>query len=1248
MTKYFCILLLFASSFLAAPGQAQEKSSGNYRLIQNRGQWPNEVKFSTDIESGKFYALNDGFVFDFMHDGDLSTIASAHASADTTHVQLPEKIRAHAYKLKFVGTNNVNPLGLGELSGTHNYFLGNDESEWGRACKAFGTISWYNLYEGIDLDLYSNDFFMKYDFIVQANADPGLIKLNYEGIESIKLKNDRIIITTSVNEVIEQKPICYQIIDGKKSLIAARFRLNGTEVSFEILDAYDHSKPLIIDPELIFSSYSGSSSNNFGYTAAFDDLGYLYSGSSAFGNQYPTVLGSYEINFQQGIVDMAISKWDVTGTSLIWSSYLGGSSDELPHSLYVNSNRELFVYGTTSSLDYPTTANAYDTSFNGGSGINLLQGLGVNYTNGSDIVVTRFSSDGSDLIASTYIGGSNNDGLNAGTPLRYNYADEIRGEILIDHSNNIYIASSTNSSDFPTSASSFQSSFGGGVQDGCIFKMDNDLSTLLWSSYLGGSSNDAVYAIDLDANDDVVLCGGTQSLDFPISFGTLQQAYGGGLADGFVTKVNSEGSAILESTYRGTGDYDQIYFVELDNEQNIYVFGQTENDTDFYIFNAAYGTPASGQFISKYNTALTTLVWSTAFGTGSGSPNISPTAFLVDLCDKIYLSGWGSQIQGGPLTVSGMEVTPDAYQSTTTGHDFYLFVLEDDASDIFYGSYYGGDTSREHVDGGTSRFDRKGVMYQAVCAGCGGNDDFPIEPNPGAFSSVNNNNCNLGVFKFDFNIPVTIADFFAPDLNCTDTPISFDNLSNQSNSYHWFFGDGFESDEFEPSHSYAEAGTYEVILVANDPSSCNETDTISQSITILSNTSRTIGAIEACLGEGIQIGIEPSVDPNITYTWSPSAFLSNPNSANPFYLGDSSTEYLLQISNGICIDSVFQTVNLNALNLQIPDDINLCETGEEIILNASSDLADIEYIWSENPDFSNPLNDNPSDSDISIIASESITYYVSASSEFCTQTDQVNINFTSSQTEVIGDRIICPNDTVELYVLQPSELLSYHWVPEDQIISGQDSPAIAVAPSVPTTYTVTSTNAEGCEVSDSVNVSFSVLGAGSAIAMANPTTILSGQSSQLSAEPDGFDYFWSPGNTLNNPFSQSPTASPEISTTYYLQISDGECVFFDSTRVEVIDFVCGPPLIYVPNAFTPNGDRNNEKLYVRGLNLSKVHLEIYNRWGELVFETNDQSIGWDGTFKGKPADPAVFVYYLEADCADGESYFEKGNITLIR
>jgi gliding motility-associated-like protein len=154
--------------------------------------------------------------------------------------------------------------------------------------------------------------------------------------------------------------------------------------------------------------------------------------------------------------------------------------------------------------------------------------------------------------------------------------------------------------------------------------------------------------------------------------------------------------------------------------------------------------------------------------------------------------------------------------------------------------------------------------------------------------------------------------------------------------------------------------------------------------------------------------------------------------------------------------------------------------------------------------------------------------------------------------------------------------------------------------------------------------------------------------SQLAASPDGYSYEWSPTTGLSNSNSQNPLASPDQTTTYYVTVSDGDCFYLDSVRVTVIDFECGPPSIFVPNAFTPNGDQNNDVLYVEGQNLTSVELSIFDRWGEKVFETSTQSEGWDGSYKGVPVEPAVFVYKLKATCDGGIIYEEEGNVTVIR
>ena len=147
--------------------------------------------------------------------------------------------------------------------------------------------------------------------------------------------------------------------------------------------------------------------------------------------------------------------------------------------------------------------------------------------------------------------------------------------------------------------------------------------------------------------------------------------------------------------------------------------------------------------------------------------------------------------------------------------------------------------------------------------------------------------------------------------------------------------------------------------------------------------------------------------------------------------------------------------------------------------------------------------------------------------------------------------------------------------------------------------------------------------------------------------PDSFNYLWSPSNSLNSPDQSTTLASPEETTTYIVEVSDGECIHAAAVTVRVFDFECGTPNIFVPNAFSPNGDGENDVLFVRGNNVTEMLFQVFNRWGEKVFESTRLQDGWDGIYNDKNVDPAVFVYHLTIKCGDGQEYFEKGNISLL-
>ncbi len=1235
----FILVVLFSFLGLALFGQQTY-----YSFTENKGQFPEQVIFSAEIENGIVFFEKDRFTYYFHHADDLHRISNYHANPKVKEHDY--SVRSHAYQVVFENSKSAEVTGLALQRGIKSYFKGSDPSKWASACRSYGEIVYKNLYEGIDLRVYANDFLLKYEYIVSPRADPSVIIQKYGSEENFKLAGGRLILNTNAGKITEERPVSFQSENGENYLVKTRYSKTGKRVSYEFPEGYNVDKELVIDPELIFSTYSGSTTDNFGYTAAFDDEGFLYAGSSAFGSGYPITLGAFEETWGEGTVDIALSKVDTTGTFFVWSAFLGGDNDELPHSIMVNEDGELYVLGSTSSENFPSTAGAFATDFGGGSSF-LPSGLGVNYTNGSDIIISRISQDGSELLGSTFVGGTGNDGLNFDSELKYNYADEIRGEIQIDEDGNVFVVSSTYSTDFPVSLNAAQQNNNGG-QEAVAFLMSPDLANLEWSTYVGGSSNDAGYSLTLDSAGDVIICGGTQSDDFPVSDTAFQNGLAGGDADGFFTKISSDGQIIDYSTFYGSDQYDQLYFIETDETDQLYVFGQTEHQDSEFIFNAEYNTPGGGQIISKFDNSMTELVWSTAFGTGNGEPNISPTAFLVDVCDRIYLSGWGGPTGSGGLNVSGMDVTSDAFDDSSTNGDFYLMVLFDDASDIFYGSFYGGESSNEHVDGGTSRFSRKGQVYQAVCAGCGSNDDFPIAPSDAISSTNNSFNCNLGVFKFDFQIPTTIADFIVPDQICVNQEFAINNQSTFSQTFEWDFGDGSPIENgANPTHIYENPGSYEITLSVTSTETCNAMDSITKEVTIELNNVSTSEDIVLCLGESAEIGID-EFNMNYNYTWSPQEFLSDASAPNPVVTPLEDIDYILSIERGACVDTIFQTVEIDELEYSISNDIILCE-GEQVELEIIS-VDELDVTWSDDPAFSTVLNSNLQDYIINPTVGETQTFYAQIQGEICLETDEVMVTVLSDFILLEDDLTVCLNDTINVSVINPNSDLNYAWTPESVILSGQGSASVQVVLNEELALTV-ELNENGCELEETITIE--VLNSANTvlIAEADPISILNGQSSQLSVNLDGLNYSWEPSGSLSNANTQNPLATPSQTTTYTVSAGEGDCITTSQVTVRVSDFICGGPNIFVPNAFSPNGDGENDVLFAFGQNdLFPLELvfRIYNRWGQKVFETTDFDQGWDGFYNGKLSDPAVFDYYIEVTCPDGEEFFEKGNITLIR
>ena len=747
---------------LATRAASPAPEAASLEFIRNQGQWDEAVRYAAALPGGRLFVQPTGLTYAFY---DPAFLEQHHRPGPGATAPANAAIAAHAYSVTFERASpRARLVATDATPGERNYFVGPDERRWASHVPAFRQLRYTDLWPGIDLALYENQTQrLEYDVLLAPRANAARVALRYDGATALALDAaGNLVIKTTVGTTTELAPQAWQFdAAGQRRAVACRYVLAGRTVRFA-LGKYDASRALTIDPTVQFSTLTGSTADNWGFTATYDNAGNMYSGGIAFGIGFPTTVGAFQTSFR-ALADMALIKYN-TSTSgpaaRLWATYLGGSSTEFPHSLVVNGQNELLLLGSTSSRDYPTTAGVVQGTFRGGPAVAPFDSSDPNYymPNGADLVLTRLRADGGALLASTYLGGTGNDGvINAGTSITANYGDAFRSDVLLDGDGNVYVAASTNSPNFPGLATGFGPTYQGGASDAVVCKLSPDLRTVQWAGLLGGGGQDAAFSIQRDAQGRVFVCGGTNSITLPATAGGYLATAPGGAADGFVARISADGRTLERATYLGTSSIDLAQLLQLDAAGNPYVIGQTLGL--YPNTRGLAGTDGGPQFIQKLTADLTAGQFSITFGARGGSgngPNLVPTAFLVDDCERVYVSGWGGASNAKYLggTTNGLPVTGNAVQRTTDGSDFYLAEFSAGLAQLEYATFFGeAGGVGEHVDGGTSRFDPRGVVYQAVCASCGGTQGFPQPPGAGTYTIRNGNpRCSNGAFKMNFEI----------------------------------------------------------------------------------------------------------------------------------------------------------------------------------------------------------------------------------------------------------------------------------------------------------------------------------------------------------------------------------------------------------------------------------------------------------------------------------------------------------------
>jgi hypothetical protein len=677
-------------------------------FIHNQGQVDSQVAYYVKTPGQTIYLTPSGMVFDLIRYHNTETADLADMKAERL-----------AFSLDFVG-GSTSPLiqGVTQDKAVVNYFIGNDPDNWHTDIPTYREVLYQDVYPGIDLRLYGKAGSLEYEFIVQPGADVSDIALAYSGVDGLNLESNELVVSTAFGDIKQSQPYIYQQIGDDTVVIAGGFSLLGADsYGFEVGN-YDAVYPLIIDPSLLlaYSTYLGGDNEDRGNGIAVDSSGCAYITGETLSTNFPTE-NEYQTN-PDTFFDAFVSKLDTTesGTSsLIYSTYLGGTNSDYGHGIAVESDCA-YVTGFTWSTDFPTWhqymtepgdgyADAFVTRFNatgdnitystylGGSVYDYGNGIAVksehayvtgqtdsndfptktnrydNYQGGIDAFVaeldTTLSGDSS-FIYSTYLGGS---------------GDDYGNGIAVDSSGYAYVTGDTNSTDFTDATPSYQTHQGG--YDAFVAKLDTGESgegSLVYATYLGGSNDDYSWSIAVDSSGCAYIAGETYSTNFP-TVNYYHQDYGDSNYDAFVTKFNTAGTGLDYSTYLG-GDYGDYGRGIAVASPYAYVTGYTDS-TNFPIFKQ-YQTkqPSTDVFVTKLDTSLSgssSLIYSTYLG-GNGTD--WGYGIAVDSAGCAYLTG---------ATNSTDFPTENQYQGDQPGWDAFVAkfgsafaadVSTDDASNV--------------------------------------------------------------------------------------------------------------------------------------------------------------------------------------------------------------------------------------------------------------------------------------------------------------------------------------------------------------------------------------------------------------------------------------------------------------------------------------------------------------------------------------------------------------------------------------
>lgn len=1076
------------------------------------------------------FVSRSGNVTSFFRESGISLVFArlngnqSYAEATSASVQAsPSSIESlHRMDIEFEGVNpHVTILTLDEGSPVRAYSPTHPD---GYTSLSSTSLLYEQLYPGIDLLFRIEDGGLKYEFHLSPGADPSCIKLRYDGATDFHLTNDGdILARTSLGQITDKHPFGLQ----GNTVIPMRFIRDGYTLSFD-LELYDNTQPLIIDPYLQWSSFFGGSTSDYARAVAIDASGSVFITGYTASVNFPVSPGAYQ-GKNAGSLDAFVMRLN-PARALQWATYFGGSDQDESRSITIDRSGFIVIAGNSSSTDLPVTAGVAQPTNNGKS----------------DVFIAKLDGSGR-RVWCTYLGGS--------------FSDECNG-VAVDSQSDVVVTGGSYSTNFPVTKNAFQTSNAGDF-DAFIAKLSAN-GAFVWGSYCGGWSMDYSNSLAIDASDNIVITGQTESTNFPVSKDAYQQKYGGGAFDVFLVKFNSSGTRLWSTLFGGNKE-DAATHVITDPSGNHVVCGQTESLGLPVTKEAKQGNAAGllDAFIAKFD-EKGALSWFRYYG---GTRNDYATSMGVDGEGNIAITGYTESLE--------LQMTANAHQGKHAGlQDAYVARFNSEGRRL-WSSYFGGND--QDIGYGLAVTE----SGNAFVVGSTGSRNFPTIGSP--LQKEKSGYTDAFLLRIIFDEVVANA---GPDtVICIGSSATIGRATKGGREpyvFSWQPSTALSSASIEqPVAAPKKTTTY--VLTIRDAEGTASSDSVtvevrSQPVAYAGNP------VTICTGGQVQLvgtgrgGLSP-----YWFTWSPPDGLNSQDTQNPIAAPEKTTKYILTVrdKNGCVGKDTITVIVLPSVVADAGADAVICQGASSTLGGeVTGGQPPYQFLWSPASGLSDIKAQRP------VATPDSTTRYIltATDSKGCKALDTVLIRVNPSATIVdVGDDIrICEGESIRLggRPVQGKPPFRYAWIPAKGL-NVTDVPTPIASPTITTSYVVSVIDANGCGGRDTITVTVvpkPLIDAGANVNMCEDSSSPIGNPATGGVPP--YTYAWTPATGLNDPTVATPVASPKATTKYSVLVTDANgCSATASTTVTVHSV---PRVTVDPNVSICRGSRRKITSTVKG------------------------------------------------------------------